>query len=133
MSATQSAIPDRPNEILQAIERLSNPDLDSVLQRAQELRAERMAPHLSVRETELLTQINEGASDETWARYRDLRSRRDSPAFTASEHQELLDLYDVIELQHSRRISAVVDLAQLRKQSVEELMDILGLVSPGCE
>jgi len=133
MSSRQLIAPERPDEILQAIERLDNPDLETVARRTLEIQAERRAPHLSARETELLSQINTGASDETWERYNNLKRKRDSGSLATAEHQEIADLYDVIELLHARRISAVVELAQLRKQPVEEVMDSLGLVSPGCE
>jgi ABC-type tungstate transport system permease subunit len=77
--------------------------------------------------------INQGTDEATWARYRNLRSRRDEATFTVAEQDELTNLYDAIELQHARRIRAVIELAQLRRQPVETLMDRLGLASPGCE
>lgn len=133
MASAQSPVLEQPDEILQAIARLSNPELESVVQRALEIRAERSVPHLSVRESELFAQINEGASEATWNRYRELRAKRDGAPLTPAEHEELLELYDTIELQHARRLRAVIELAQLRNEPVEELMDSLGLNSPGCE
>ncbi|HLJ54127.1 MAG TPA: hypothetical protein VKT77_03755 [Chthonomonadaceae bacterium] len=133
MDSSQQSVLDRPDDIVRAIERLDNPDLDTVVERALRIRAERNAPHLSARETELFSQINQVADEATWDRYRDLRSRRESPDFTRQDLEELTNLYDTIELQHARRIRAVIELAQIRKLPVEELMDRLGLVSPGCE
>jgi hypothetical protein len=133
MMSKESSVLEQPEAIVKAIERLSNPDLDTVVRRAIEIRAQRNAPHLTEHETRLFAQINEGAPAEAWARYHDLRAKRVTTPLTAAEQQELVDLYEAIELQHAGRIRAVIELAQLRGEPVERLMDQLGLVSPGCE
>jgi hypothetical protein len=47
-------------ELLQAVDRLNEPDLDQLLDRVLLLRAQRKSNILSASETELLLQINQG-------------------------------------------------------------------------
>jgi hypothetical protein len=45
----------------------------------------------------------------------------------------LVDIADQIELANARRIAALIQLAQLRHTSLEELMDQLGIQPPSVE
>jgi len=88
------------------------------------------ALHLSCSEAELLDQVNLGVSSEIWDRYYALIGKRDDGTLTGEEHGELIGLSDGIEVANARRIGALVELANLRGTTLDELMDALGIVKP---
>ena len=49
---------------------------------------------------------------------------------TADEQKVLVGLIDTIEIVHARRMGYLVELANLRGTTLEELMDALGIVKP---
>jgi hypothetical protein len=61
--------------------------------------------------------------------YRRLSTRRKNGTLTPAEHRELLRLSDAVETLNARRMQSVVKLAALRKTTVPELMERLGLES----
>jgi hypothetical protein len=82
---------------------------------------------LSARESELLTKICIGLSDDLWSRYRFLRSRLGEDKLSSAERTELLSISNAIELANAVRMRHLVELADLRKIPLEQLMDQLGL------
>ena len=88
---------------------------------------------LSPREAELLERINEGASVEAWARYRELRDKRSAEALSPEELQELIAISDSLEEANARRLQHLTELAQLRGVALRELMDQLGIAAPQYE
>jgi len=82
---------------------------------------------LSARESELLTNISIGLSDDSWRRYRHLRSKLSVGNLSPSESTELLTIADAIEMANATRMRCLVELAALRKISLEQLMDQFGL------
>ncbi len=88
------------------------------------------APRLPAREAELLREINRGLSSDKWHRYSALKEKRRAGTLTAEEQTELIGLSDRLEELNVRRMECVVELARLRKKSVDALMDDLGIKSP---
>lgn len=87
-------------------------------------------PHLNRAESELLQQINEGLPADTWREYRMLIAKRDAETLTEEEYQALIRLTDTVEIAHARRIGHLVELANLRETTLDELMDALGIGKP---
>jgi len=67
---------------------------------------------LSARESELLTKISIGLSDELWRRYRNLASKLDADKLSPSERTELLSITEAIELASAMRMRHLVELAR---------------------
>jgi hypothetical protein len=88
---------------------------------------ERLAPEVTPTEADLLQQINLGFSAQTWAEYHDLISKRQAETLTPQEHEQLIKLSNYLERQNVVRIRALSQLATLRNQSLDELMQHLGL------
>lgn len=88
------------------------------------------APRLSAEETELLQEINRGFASEKWHRYAALKEKRRAETLTPEEQIELIAFSDQIEAMNVRRMECVVQLARLRRTSVDALMDDLGIKSP---
>jgi hypothetical protein len=82
-------------------------------------------------EAQLLRKINEGLPAATWKRYRDLVAKRRAETLTVTEHVELISISDQIEEKNAERIGYLVELAQLRNTTLDEVMIQLGIVSPG--
>lgn len=84
-------------------------------------------------EAQLLQQINTGFDEEEWSLYRALIARRRVGTLQPDEQQELIRLTDRLEQANARRIGALAELAQIRQIDLDELMDELGIQSPGYE
>jgi hypothetical protein len=75
----------------------------------------------------LLNEMEWRVSPDTWGRYRALIGKRDDGSLTAEEQGELIGLCDHIEVANARRIGALVELAALRRTSLDGLMWELGI------
>lgn len=118
------------DELLQGVARLSSRELEQFADRVQALRAQRRAPSLPKREAELLQLINRSVSAEVRQRYDTLNSKLHAETITGEEHRELLGLIEQVKQSDVERLRNLVELAQLRQVSLDELMDQLGLRRP---
>ena len=82
---------------------------------------------LGFRESELLAKINLGLSESEWLRYRQLISKSEDEALTTAEQAEYVAASQRIEQANAERMRYLVELAALRKVSLDDLMDHLGL------
>jgi hypothetical protein len=115
------------DELLQGVARLGSRDLEQFADRVQALRAHRRAPSLPKREAELLQLINHGLPAEVRQRYDALNDKLHAETITDEEHQELLGLIEQVKQADAERLRNLVELAQLRQLSLDELMEQLGL------
>lgn len=130
MSSVQASPPKlSPEQILEQMGQLALSDLEQVMDRGYYLLAEKKAPHLSKRETELFTIINQGFSEEFYIRYKSLSEKLPSENFTPAERQEFISLNDQMEERSATRLLALLELAELRQISVEDLYKQLGIPS----
>jgi len=83
---------------------------------------------LSADESRLLLAINQAISVELQERYHYLLIQRDANALTSEEYSELITLGDRIENLEAERLGNLLQLAQLRQTSLDQLMIDLGLL-----
>ena len=88
------------------------------------------AASLSEQETQLLRQINEGLPAATWQRYHELLEKRRPQTLSANEQQELIGIFDQIEVADAWRTESLVELSRLRGVPLQELMQQLGIQTP---
>ena len=119
------------DELLKAVDSLSEPDLDNLVKRALFVRARRKTNVLTPAETDLLLEINQGISAQVHDRYEILLEKRDNETLTEVDYRELLGISNQIESFGVKRIEALAKLATLRQVSLPKLMDDLGIQSPG--
>jgi len=119
--------PISSEDLLKALQKLETPELDRIVSRLIALRAERTAPHLPQRETELLLKINQGLPDPLARRYQELIARRRADALAPEEREELLRLTDQAEGLEAERLTHLAELARLRHTSLPALMEELGI------
>ena len=118
------------DQLLTAARQLPRREFDQFVMRVLSLRAERVAPVLPAAESELLLRINHPVPDDLQHRYDELIGRRDKRTLTSEEHEELLGLTDQIELLEAERMGHLIELAQIRRIPLDELMNQLGLQPP---
>lgn len=114
-------------ELIDAASQLDEPELEAVADRLLTMRAERRAPHLLQKESDLMLKISAGLPEETWRRYTSLYAKLEPDTITAEEHTELRQLINVVEIDNARRIGHLVELARLHGTTVEALMKSLGI------
>ena len=114
-------------QLIRAVERLPQQELETFVAQIVALRAQRTAPHLSQDETALLLQINAGISSDLQRRFNELVAKRQTETITPAELTELIQITDEIEQQDAQRLAALIALAQLRQTPVNVLMDRLGI------
>jgi hypothetical protein len=118
------------DELLKAVDNLSEPDLENLLNRTLFVRARRRAPIATPEESTLLREINRGIPAELNNHYEILADKRDEETLMESEYQELLDIADQIEVSGVKRLEALVKLAELRQVPLLQLMTDLGIQTP---
>ncbi len=115
------------DELVKAAEQLPQIDLENLTAQVLTLKARRVAPELSKNEAELLRNINRGMPDSLQNRYRELIASRRAETLTESEHTELLHLTNQVEKYDTERLKYLTKLARIRKISLTELLDELGI------
>jgi ABC-type uncharacterized transport system ATPase subunit len=81
------------------------------------------------RESDLLKEINFGISADTWTTYHLLIAKRQAEILTEEEQQQLIEISDRLEAINVRRMTALIELSNLRGQSLDSLMQELGILS----
>jgi hypothetical protein len=115
-------------ELLQVAQGLSQPELDELLARLRNLRAERIAPSMPQEEAELVQQLNTAFPPGLRRRYRHLIAKRRAETLTLDEQPELLQLTEEEERHNARCVEALVKLAEIRGKSATDVMADLGLL-----
>lgn len=118
------------DELLKALEDLSEPDLEHLVNRALFMRARRRASVATPEESTLLREINGSIPAELRDRYEILADKRDDETLTEAEHTELLAISDQIEKIGVQRLEALVKLAELKQVPLLQLMADLGIQTP---
>jgi hypothetical protein len=118
------------DELLKAVGRLSQPDLEQFVFQVIALRAKRQAPGLPHAESELLLKINEGIPSDIQKRYNELIAKRQAEILTPDEYAELLQMTQQVEKLEVRRVEYLAELARLRGMSLTALMKNLGIRPP---
>ena len=108
--------------LLHGVEQLSLADLENFVAQVMQIQAQRKAPSLTAKETELLLGINKGLSPNIWQQYEELKQKRRAETLTEIEHQTLLEISNQIEEANAQRVEALTQLAALRNVSLDTLM-----------
>ena len=118
------------DQLLSGVAQLDTDELRNFVERVSLMLAQRKSASLPELEANLLQTINQGLPEEVQHRYNELQAKLQDEATAPEEHQELLQLIDVVEQADADRLEDLVELAQLRGVSLTDLMTQLGLRSP---
>jgi hypothetical protein len=114
-------------EVLENVDQLDTSELENFAFRINAALAQRKAPNLSERETELLQRINQGLPERIYQRSQELSGKLEDETLAEEEHRELLSLVELIEQADAERMNYLVELAQIRETPLDNLMTELGL------
>jgi hypothetical protein len=109
-------------QLLKAVERMPQPELDQFVDQVVAFRAGQRAPQLSGSESELLAKINQGVPAHIQSRYDSLIAKRRASTLSEAEHEELLRLTEQVEAWDTRRVEYLAELARLRKTTLRALL-----------
>ncbi len=84
---------------------------------------------LSKREVLLLQKIESAITVETWERYHILRAKRQEETINPTESAEYTAINRQIETANVKRLASLIELSKIRKITLEELMNQLGLTT----
>lgn len=111
------------NSLLEGLKQLNARELDEVVRQSALLRAQQVVPSLPHAEAALLLKINAGVvPPDLRKRWGELDGRYQQGTLTAAEREEHLQLLDQIELLNAERLGYLVQLAQLRQLTLDDLM-----------
>lgn len=117
----------RTPDLFEALENLEPSELDRVATWVLRVQADRRAPRLALRESELLAEINKGLPESSLARYRRLAKKRREESLSPAELEEIRSLSDHFEEIEAHRAERLVELAGIRKTTLPKLMRELGI------
>lgn len=118
------------NELLNDVTQLNTREIERIVSELSMILARRKAPSLPEQESILLQKIGEGLPDVIQNRYETLQKKLLAEEVAPDEHYELLELIEITEQADADRLSALIQLSQLRQVSLDTLMSQLGLQQP---
>ena len=120
----------RLEEVLHGISQLDTPDLEKFLAEVGQLLAKRKVKTLPKGEAELLLKINQALlSTQEQERYQILYKKLQREEISEEEHQILLELIRLREERGVERMRCLIELAQVRKLPLQDLMKELEIHS----
>ena len=129
MSAS-AAKPSPLNETIRRVEKWETSDVEQLLREVSGVLVRRKMQTLPSRESELLLLINQPAfAAGTTARYKQLYKKVQSETITEEEHSEWMALLNQQEHHNVERLKCLIELAQIRNISLDEVMKQLGVTS----
>lgn len=118
-----------PLDLLQAIQQLSQTELDQFIETLLQFKAQKYAPNLSEQESALLLKINQDLPPELQQQYQILIEKRHQETLTESEYAQLLELTEQVEKYQAQRMEYLTQLAQIRQVSLTTLITQMGIKS----
>ena len=129
MAHSSSSAKPTATRLLREMARLPLGELDRLACNLLVLRSAKRDQKLPDREANLLLAINRTLEPRKRRHYRRLCAKRRAGTLSRAEHRELLRLGDETEEINADRAKSLVAMAALRKVSVQELMESLGIDS----
>lgn len=117
------------NDILQLVAQLETPELEQFSQKISLLFAERKIELLPAKEIELLKKARLRLSASKQQQYDTLAPKIENRTANPQEQEQFLELNKEAEALNVERMKALIELSQIRKISLDELMLQLELFS----
>ena len=111
--------------LLSAVVQMPEREYESFIKKADNLRKKALTDKDTRQESELILKINTIFSVDKRERYNQLYSRFSENNLNKAEHQELLKLNEEFEILNAKRIKYIGELAKLRHQTLEEVIEDL--------
>lgn len=117
-------------QIISALQAMPFEELENLVESALSVRAERIAPHLTVEETRLLKIIELTLPVDDWERMKVLQTNRDNGCLSLDDYAELAELIEKLEEIHAGRLRAAALLADLQGVTFQTILNRLGIITP---
>ena len=114
-------------DLFQAIEQLSQSELDQFIEKVLQFKAQKVASSLKKDESELLIKINQSLPQDLEELYLTLIEKRDQETLTNAEYHKLLALTETVEKHEVQRLEYLIQLANIRQISLADLITQMGL------
>jgi hypothetical protein len=121
---------DPPADLLEAAVALDPDRFERLVTGLLRVRAGRVAGTVRGGEAALLARINAGPSPDLWGEYHHLRDKHQRGVLSAAEYTELIRLTDVVEQYQADRAAALVELAAVRGEPLDQVVHALGIPRP---
>jgi hypothetical protein len=112
-------------DLLKSVSTLESSEIIQFMQEMGRIVAARKVKSLSERETELLKAINESIPTKLQVSYESLMLKLNNESISDDEHKDLLKLVAKMEAKKGKKVEYMMELAQLRKISLKELVQQL--------
>ena len=120
--------------LLNAVAQMPESEFNRFVEKAKKLRRNsEIKQVVSLEEADLLHQINTIFSAEKRQRYNELYARFKNEDLSENEYKELLELSNEFEILNAKRLNYIGELAELRGQSLEQVMDFFEITNSGDE
>jgi len=118
-------------KLFREVKKLPKAEFEKFSAKFSRLNSKPKETNLSKKEADLIVKVNECTPTEKQNRhfYKLVRKRRNY-TLTEDEYQELLDMTEKFEIQNVERLKSLIKLAKIRKKTLEEVMDELGIKPP---
>ena len=112
---------------MSTIELTTHISLEQLLDAVAKLPADQLDAFVSrVNALQLARAASKPVDSATERRYKALVLKRQNETLTTEEHQELIDLTDIMEENHAQRLEAMSQLAQLQGKSLDDVISQFG-------
>jgi hypothetical protein len=128
MTFTPIEVQISPEQVLSAVAKMSEGELESFVGQILQIRGKRQAPSVSAAEADLMQKITHCIPPNLQTRFNELVKQRQANTIDDASLQELRDLSNQIELLEADRIQHLAQLAQLRSTSIDDLIQQLHLI-----
>jgi hypothetical protein len=127
-AANNTAVPtaEKLEEMVNTFTHLDTDAMEQLMQRFGRVVAQRKAPALDLRESELLHEINHCIPVEWQREFEALSAKMKVGTSSADEQNHYQSLIDDLEEKYALRLRLLIELAQLRKVTLSTLMTQLG-------
>ncbi len=114
-------------ELIKGVEQLSSSEFEVFYHKLQTLRLQKMPDAIGEKENKLLKKINTPFTKKKKLRFNLLIAKRDAESLTKDEYEELLVLTEAFEKHELRRLKLLAKLADLKKTSLPEVINLYKL------
>lgn len=117
--------------LLNAVVQMPESEFNRFVEKAKKLRQNgETTQTVSTAEADLLHKINVLFPSEKRRRYNELYAKFKSEDLDEKQYKELLNLSDEFEMRNAKRLEYIGELAELRGQTLEQVMDFFELRNP---
>ncbi|MDF1756562.1 MAG: hypothetical protein P1U89_27505 [Verrucomicrobiales bacterium] len=119
-----TAEPDS-TDLVEAVSQLSRQQLERLLCQVAARKNNLTSPEK--RESELIEKLSRGLPQSVWESFHRLQEKKDSEQLSTQDETEIAEVVEIIENHTAEKIQWLAELAGLRNQTIDELMDSLEL------